>query len=481
MSRLSGKILRIGIDSPVKRVYPRDSDGYTAQLVCRQIFEPPFDTPTAGHASRPLLFSGPLRNQSSDPDESPVLSATLREGLCLSDGSPVTAKDVVASLADLEQAGQASVSARGNTIRFALKRPNANFHLALTQTYWALGGRRGERLLGSGAFRMLDESTDNHVLLERNPYFRRDVALDGLEFRVYPADAEGSRQALAEALDRGEIDLTMSLGQKDVAALGKLRKWFDPGSSTCNLYFNCLKPPLSNPDVRRALAMSINRLDLSAAVYGNALAFAAKGPLPPVMGEWLDSLTYDVDAARGLLAALGHPLPAVMRLLMPWAPRPYVPNPQAIAAQLDIMFARLGVALERVETRDLADFRRHIIEDAYDLALLGWNADSPDPADFLDASLASSAIPDCVSAPVVKANWSRWSSPAMDQALAGFRADPDDISRSDHLRILKLLSEQVPLLPLIHGPTFSVHSYRVRNFEPSPFGIPDLSEVDLWL
>lgn len=480
MATTTRKVLRIGIDSPVRQMYPRVSDGYTAQLVCRQIFEPPFEAPIAGRSSRPLLFAGHLTEE-SNRNGIQILSARIRDDLRFSDGTPVSPSHVAESLAALEQENQAEVTTQGERILFVLRRPNANFHLALTQTYWALGLEHGNKMLGTGAFRLVPESSPERVILERNPYYRAEVPLDGIEFLVYPPEQDGSKTALVEALERGDVDLTTTLGQRDVSSLRKLRKWFDPGSSTCNLYFNTAQTPMNDAGIRRAIALGINRLDLSAAVYGNALAFAAKGPLPPVMGEWLDGFSYDVDAANQQLDELGVKRPLTMRLLMPWAPRPYVPNPRVIASQLEDMFARLRIELDLIPTRDLLDFRRHVIQGEYDLALLGWNADTPDPADFLETSLASDAIPEQEDSPVVKANWSRWASPQMDAALAAFRADPEDNTRSNRTDILKLLTDEAPMLPLIHGPTLCVHSFRVRNFEPNPFGIPSLADVDLWL
>lgn len=478
LSTRGGKILRVGIDSPVTRVYPRESDGYTAQLVCRQIFEPPFDSPAPGQPSRPLIFEEGLDEIESGART--FYCATLRPGLRFSDGSAVTPEDVVSSLAGLEAQSGIRVGLADDRVLFEPAGPRPNFHLALTQTYWALARVDGERVLGTGPFRMAAESAPDCIRLERNPHFRDEVPLDGIEFRVYPPDEDGSRSALVQALAEGAVDLTTTVDQKEVAGLERLRKWFDPGSSTCNLYFNTRREPMSERRVRQAVALGINRLDLSAAAYGNALAFAAKGPVPPVMGEWLDGFRYDAEEAARRLAALDVDRSRPLRMLLPWAPRPYLPNPRPVIDQIRVMLEALGLAMEPVPTQDIVDFRRRVLEGDYDLALLGWNADTPDPVDFLETSLASHAIPEHEDSPVVKANWSCWSSEAMDAALEVLRAEPSRAVADSGEALLALLSEEVPMMPLLYGPTFSVHSYRVRNFAPNPFGIPSLAEVDLW-
>jgi len=473
------KWLRVGIESPVTRFLPRESDGYTAQLVCRQIFEPPFDIPLPGQPLRPLLFEPGMR-EFQDASGNSCYAVRLRPDLRFSDGRPVELPDLLAGLSGLEEECQVSVECEGHELIFRPAKPNPRFHLALTQTYWALARDEAGESLGTGPFRLLPDSTPDCIRLERNPYYREDVPLDGIEFLVYPPESGGGRQALVKALENGEVDLTTSLDQSSLPNTLQLRKWFDPGSSTGNLYFNTRRAPLDDPAVRRAIAMGINRRDLSAAAHGNALAFSAKGPLPPVMGEWLDDFFYDADAAANRLASLGVQGGSKMRMLVPWAPRPYLPNLEPIIEQLGKMFAYLGIELACHAPNDLRDFRVHVLKDDYDLALLGWNADTPDPADFLEVSLASHSIPEHPDSPVVKANWSRWSSGPMDAALARFRAEPEDVSGVNRARILALLAEEVPMMPLMYGPTLCVHRYGVRNFRPNPFGIPSLGEVDLW-
>jgi ABC-type transport system substrate-binding protein len=474
-----GKILRVGIDSPVTRVFPRESDGYTAQLVCRQIFEPPFDVPIPGHPFRPLLFEDLVRQDTAEGADARYI-ARIREGLCFSDGTPVEPLHVVDSLAGLEERNQIEVRAAGDGIEFRLHRPNPNFHLVLTQTYWALSRRSADKVIGTGPFRMREDSSAECIRLERNPFYRAPVPLDGVEFLVYPPEPDGSKPALIKALEQGEVDLTMSLDHTAAAQLNHLRKWLDPGSSTCNLYFNTQSPPFSDRRARLALCKAVNRRDLSAAAYGNALAFAAKGPVPPLMGEWLDEFYYDMAEAKNEWDALGPDMPRKLRMLLPWAPRPYLPNPRPVIAQIEQMLGHLGLELDFVAPHDLQDFRRKILAGQYELALLGWNADTPDPADFLEASLATDAIPEHERSPVVKANWSRFSSEAMEAALRDYREAPDAPGNTGRERILALLSAEAPMLPLLYAPTLCVHRFRVRNLIPNPFGIPSLAEVDLW-
>ena len=53
--------------------------------------------------------------------------------------------------------------------------------------------------------------------------------------------------------------------------------------------------------------------------------------------------------------------------------------------------------------------------------------------------------------------------------------------RSEEARaaVLERVSREVPLVPLMYGPTVVAHAWRVKNFEPSPLGLPSLATVDV--
>ena len=61
-------------------------------------------------------------------------------------------------------------------------------------------------------------------------------------------------------------------------------------------------------------------------------------------------------------------------------------------------------------------------------------------------------------------------------ALDRYRAEPEEARWQ---AVLDLLRDEVPLLPLQYGAAVLAHSWRVRNFTPSPFGWVPLGEVDV--
>ncbi|HWW62190.1 MAG TPA: hypothetical protein VN181_12540, partial [Thermoanaerobaculia bacterium] len=105
----------------------------------------------------------------------------------------------------------------------------------------------------------------------------------------------------------------------------------------------------------------------------------------------------------------------------------------------------------------------------FHLALGGWIADTPDPADFFEALLSSHAINSALFS-----NYSRWNHRATDTMLARFRVDPNDATRRE---IEQIVAEEVPFLPLIYGQSSVVHARRVRDVTLTPTGSVPFGEL----
>src|SRR5262249_32795670 len=142
-----------------------------------------------------------------------------------------------------------------------------------------------------------------------------------------------------------------------------------------------------------------------------------------------------------------------LKLLMPWGPRSYVPHPTQVADAIVQQLGGIGVGVEKLSSRDSQDFYRQVSLGDFDLCLIGWIADSVDPAEFLEVCLASRAVPAVGKSPAVRGNMARWSDAETDQLLDRYHQDAREDSK---LAILKRVADQVPLLPLMYGPSIAV-------------------------
>jgi ABC-type oligopeptide transport system substrate-binding subunit len=100
----------------------------------------------------------------------------------------------------------------------------------------------------------------------------------------------------------------------------------------------------------------------------------------------------------------------------------------------------------------------------YDLCLLGWQADTPDPNDFLSTLLASEAIGNT--------NRSRFRNRAMDALLKRARMGGDMAERLSSYREAQILFQgEMPWIPLYHASTFTAYRRGVRGLLTGPTGV----------
>lgn len=469
------KILRVGLLTPPDRLDPK-APQHETMLVLHQIVEAPYGVSVGSEELEPRLFDGPLERVGQG--QPPVYRARVRAGVVFSDGLPLGAHHVAASLRQsplLRE--QAYLGVEDPWLTFTLKRPNARFDLALSHVQCSVFRQRGDSVIGSGPFQVAPDSRPERVHLLRNPHARRRPPLDEVVFEVFPPDAEGRPAALFEALQRGDVDVTPVLPRNELGPLQGVRKTVLPGLSTAVLYLNTESPRLRDARLRRAVAQAVDRTALAGDVYSNALAFAAKSLLPRGLHStpMRDGLTFDLKRAQALLAECGG-APPELSLLLTWAPRPYLPNPRRTAELIAAQLRPLGIRVELVPTNSVGEFMQGLAQGRQDLVLGGWTADTLDPSDFLEANLSSERIVTRGENLDSANNIGRLRSPAMDAALGAYRAErtPQALEA-----VARLLTEEAPLLPLFYGSTAIVHSFRVTGLKPSPLALLDLSDADL--
>jgi ABC-type transport system substrate-binding protein len=470
------KVVRVGILSPIGKLDPREAVDNVSNLILGQIFEPAYAV-TAGETTvRPLLFSEPLRHEAGQR-----YSAAVRSGVVFSDGTPLTAELLAQSLGRSPVlTTKAAIAVRGDRVVFTLTSINPRFELTLTQSNCAIVLEKDGTLYGTGPF-MFDGrptlrtlQTTSPLRLIRNPLWHGNTKIDEVQFIVRSADPDGSPRELIESFRRGEIDLTAALTAADLTrgSLTSALPALQPGNSTGILFFNTRHRILSRADVRRAIAFAVDVQDIAQRSYDkNPAAFIARSLLPPMMGRPTGLPYVNREEAKRLLAAAGEARPSRLSLLVPWAPRQYLPKPMAVAQAIRAHLAEVGIAVDLRETSNGEEFFADLTRGNFDLALAGWIADNPDPADFFEALLWSK-----MTEGDNQANPSRWSHPATDAALAAFREAPTDEHRKELERIIR---DEVPLLPLIYGQSVVSHSRKVRGVSLSSTGIVPLAGLSL--
>ena len=398
---------------------------------------------------------------------------TLRPGVRFQDGTPLDAEAVVANLDHLRRVrGFPGKAERVGplVVEVTLERPNAALLSTLSQPFFALqspkrlAGPGSDVPTGTGPFR-LDAARAGLVELSAyDQHWGGAPRVRRLVFRRFADEA-----SLARALLSGEADVSSAVGPaKAVALRGQPSVTLDSrtGLNLTFLAVNNERPPFADPRVRRALSRAIDRSSLVREVLGGR-ADVARTVLPPTLpghDTRAREPVLDEEAARRLLADARLPAGFETTLTVSRAPRPYLLEPLRVASRIRDDLARVGIA---VRLREVATWTEHVdltSRGEFDLALLGWQADTLDPNDFLSALLESGSIG--------TTNRSRYRSAAMDGLLKRARMDDAPATRlARYHDVQELFQRDVPFVPLYHSSVFTAHRREVRGILVGPTGI----------
>ncbi|HEX7830410.1 MAG TPA: ABC transporter substrate-binding protein [Thermoanaerobaculia bacterium] len=455
---------------------PRQAGDTITALVLEQIFETPYTvTPQGG--VEPWLFAEKLREDRGG--DKPVYSATVRQGIVFSDGTPLTAELAATSLAKTKALfGRTKVTAVNDRVVFTMSGPSPRFEMVLTQWNTAVVLERAGSFLGTGPYvlapgtRMESIKRAGVTHLERNARYWNRAHVDDLLFAIYPAEPDGTPLKLIDAAKRGDIDLTLNLSVNEVAKYGitGYQPMQLPSNSTSILYFNSQKPPLTDVTLRRALQHAIDTTPIAQINYErNHLAFTAADIIPPLMGKATGSLE---RRDRELLRKFPNK-PSRLTLVVPWTPRPYILKPLLSAEEIARQLGTYGIFVELIVTKSAEDFFSTLARGEYDMALAGWVADNPDPAEFYESLLHSAQVS---TKHQYLSNLARWNKPEMDAALVAHRADPSSANRKV---ITDMIENEAILVPLVYGASTAIRSRKVKNVHITPANHLPFADVEL--
>jgi peptide/nickel transport system substrate-binding protein len=399
-----------------------------------------------------------------------IWTFTLREVVRFSDGSPLDADVVVSNLEALRKERAFAGRARRvgpHVVEVALDQPNAALLATLSQPFFCIEGARrspGALPVGTGSFRIVASEPGRVELESHAGHWGGPPRLRKLVFRRFPGE-----DALVEALVKGEVDVTTAIGQDRVARLHERPELTLDSRTGLNLAFlsvNNEHRPFSDVRVRHALSRAIDRDALVKGFLGGH-AEPARNPLPPLLPGYdsrTKALHLDRAGARRLLAEAGLPAGFEAALLAVSSPRAYLPSPLRMAQRIQADLAEVGIKAVLHEASSWSDYVERATRGEYDLCLLGWQADTTDPNDFLSALLASEAIG--------TTNRSRYRSPEMDAVLKRGRMGSDMAERlAAYHEAQELFQRDMPWVPLYHVSVFTAYRRGVRGLLTGPTGV----------
>jgi peptide/nickel transport system substrate-binding protein len=274
-------------------------------------------------------------------EEGTELTLPLRQGVKWHDGQPFTAKDVKCTWDLLTGKSSeklrlnprkswyrnlAEVTANGDyEVTFHLKRPQPSF-LALLATGWSpvypcQVSPRDMRShpIGTGPFKFVEFKPNERITVTRNPdYWKKGLPyLDGIEWTIIK---DVSTRNLAFIAGKSDIDFGVTIpALKDVKKQAPQAICEEVTANVSrNLIVNRDAPPFDNPDLRRAMSMSLDRkafIDILTEGQGSVGGVMQPPPngvwgMPPDMLMTLPGYNPDVQKnraeARTIMEKLGY-------------------------------------------------------------------------------------------------------------------------------------------------------------------------------
>src|SRR6202051_740157 len=271
------------------------------------------------------------------------LTFKLRQGVKWHDGKPFTSADVKCTFDMLMGKSQQKfrqnprktwydqvddVTTSGDfEASFRLNRPQPSLLALLASGYTPVypchvsPAEMRTHPIGTGPFKFVEFKANESIKLTRNPdYWKKGLPhLDGIEFTIIP-----NRSTAILAFVAGKFDLTFPTEVsipllKDVKAQApKAVCVVEPINVSTNIIVNSTSPPFDNLDIRRAMALALDRkafvsiLNEGQADIGGTMLPAPAGlwAMPPEMLETIPGYGPDVNAnreeARKLMQKAGY-------------------------------------------------------------------------------------------------------------------------------------------------------------------------------
>ncbi len=233
--------------------------------------------------------------------------------------------------------------------------------------------------VGSGPFLLERYEPGTEITLTRNPaFFRRDRPyLDRLVFRIIP-----DRGNLLLQMQAGAVDLVEGIPPSRADALRKTPQVqvFDLETSNYDyIGWNEARPPLDDPEIRRALTLAIDRQGIvEELLYGHGVVSA--GPVPsayPVPVE-RNRWPYDPDEANRILERKGFDLEDGVQVRN-GAPFQIAMTTNAgnqvrkqVMARVQEQLGRIGVKVNLLPPMQMRAFVRKHMSGDFDAYVGGW-------------------------------------------------------------------------------------------------------------
>lgn len=416
-------------------------------------------------------------------------------------------KAQAAGRADYSQEIEGLEAPDDGTLRVTLVEPYPAFIFVMSMPYTApvareaveyynAPGREGlaRHPVGTGAFRLKQWRRQHRIILEKNPTFRKDYYpaagepgdrekglladagkrlpfLDEVWYTIIPTDqprwllftqgyldASGIPQEQFDRAVTKQLDLSGELSGKGISLE------VTSGLDVFYIAFNMRDPVLGrNKYLRQALSLAYDS-DLYNEIYLNGRGANAQGPLPPGVFGYDPTMknpykAYDIAKAKELLATAGYPggidVRTGKRLELTFDIDSDSTQARE-AATFDMRcFEHLGIKM-KLQVNTFSQSIERTRKGTYQMTSSGWQADYPDPENFLQLLYGPNAPPN--------PNHSAFSNPEYDRLYEQMKTMEDSPERAAIIRrMAAIVVEECPWIFNFHTSTYALRHSWFRN------------------
>ena len=409
----------------------------------------------------PQLEAVPDLAESWEAPDPQTLVVKLRPNLVFSDGTPLTADDVVFTYSTLinpdfnapQRALYSPIAAINKiddvTVEFKLSAPYAPLLSYLDmgivpQELVEAGRDIGLEPIGAGPMKLASWNRGADIKLEANDqYWAGAPEIDNLTLQII-----GDNSARAQALEAGDLDVIQSpLSPQDIkrlAADDRFGNVIIPGLGVTYINYNVKDPILADAKMRQAFTMLVDQQTIVNDIYEGVDEVATSIILP---SSWAYSADikqpeFDIEGAVALFAEAGWTdsnSDGILdkdgqNLTVTLSTHSEDPNRVQTVEYMQAIFQQAGVDAQ-LQITDWPSFSTNYVQKGmHQIALLGW-LNIVDPDRLLFGQLSTGG----------PTNWGGYSNPEVDALLQEGRSATDQAARAAaYQKAATILAQDLP-------------------------------------
>jgi peptide/nickel transport system substrate-binding protein len=362
------------------------------------------------------------------------------------------------------------------TVQFKLNKPDAAFlaysikELKFLPKHLLEGQEITEDMpysqapVGNGPYKFKSWDKGNRFVMEWNEdYWGGKPCAKTLTTIVIP-----DMQALAAAVEAGDIDMTIMVPPTEVPRLAQvpgLVYYKQPAARPEVLWYNLDNPILADLKVRQAIAHAIDAAAFTEGVL-QGTTDPATGHFAPASWAYDPAVTlpeYNVEKAKALLAEAGYPDGFKIKLATNQGN--FFREQFVEFAQAEL--AKVGIEVE-VEKAEWGTFLANMQSGNFELAFMNEYGGIPDPGAISD--YFAQGAPN---------NYVHYVNPRVDELLTQAKAEPSlEKRKAMYIELNAILNQDLPTLPVFWRPNPLIAQAKFGNVVPAV--IHTYGGIDNW-